>query len=171
MDICQLPFPLWCATPRTVQKQWRPETNRRRVHLPTLGCKCLFETLYLNAARVTPTVHATRSFMAQTQGEKVLLKLDVKNAFNSIHWDTVLQAARTHLPEIYLSHGTVILEKHFSFMKSSALTQPLVCSKGPYRPGSFCPCHSRRYIQSQIRPKCLVPWWWMYRWKPADRAQ
>jgi len=46
-------------------------------------------------------VHATRSFIAQTQGEKVLLKLDVKNAFNSIRRDTVLQAAQTHLPEIY----------------------------------------------------------------------
>jgi len=39
--------------------------------------------------------------MAQTQGEKVLLKLYVKNAFNSIRRDTVLQAAQTHLPEIY----------------------------------------------------------------------
>ena len=46
-------------------------------------------------------VHATRSFIAQTQGEKVLLKLDVKNAFNSIRRDTVLQAAQTHLPKIY----------------------------------------------------------------------
>jgi len=44
-------------------------------------------------------VHATRSFMAQIQGVKVLLKLDVKNAFNSIRRDTVLQAAQTHLPE------------------------------------------------------------------------
>jgi len=39
--------------------------------------------------------------MAQTQGEKVLLKLDVKNAFNSIRRDTILQAAQTHHPEIY----------------------------------------------------------------------
>jgi len=39
--------------------------------------------------------------MVQTQGEKVLLKLDIKNAFNSIRRDTVLQAAQTHLPEIY----------------------------------------------------------------------
>jgi len=37
------------------------------------------------------------------QGEKVLLKLDVKNVFNSIGQDTVLQAAQTHLPEIYPS--------------------------------------------------------------------
>jgi len=46
-------------------------------------------------------VNATRSFMAQTQGEKVLLKLDVKNTFNSIRRDTVLQVAQTHLAEIY----------------------------------------------------------------------
>jgi len=65
------------------------------VHLLTPGCKGLFETLHLKAAQVTPTlpawgrhhrgceatVHATRSFMAQTQDEEVLLKLDVKNAF------------------------------------------------------------------------------------------
>ena len=44
--------------------------------------------------------HATCSFIAQTQGGNVLLKLDVKNAFNSIRQDTV-QAAQTHLPEIY----------------------------------------------------------------------
>ena len=94
------------------QKQWRPETYRCRVHLPTPGCKGLLETLHLKAVRVTPTlpawgrhprgceaaVHATRSFIAQTQGEKVLLKLDVKNAFNSIRRDTVLQAAQPNTP-------------------------------------------------------------------------
>ena len=39
--------------------------------------------------------------MTLKQGEKVLLKLDVKNTYNSICRDTVLQAAYTHLPEIY----------------------------------------------------------------------
>jgi len=29
-----------------------------------------------------------------------------------------------------LSFGTVILQKHLSFMESSALTQPLGCNKG-----------------------------------------
>ena len=36
-----------------------------------------------------------------TQSQKVLLKLDLKNAFNSIRRDTVLQTAQTHLPEIH----------------------------------------------------------------------
>jgi len=113
MDNCPLAFPLWCTTTRSAQKQWRPETYRCRVHLLTPGCKGLFETLHLRELLQpsqlgggTPrgcetAVHATRYFMAQTQGEKVLLKLDVENAFNSIHHDTVLQAAQTHFPEIY----------------------------------------------------------------------
>jgi len=68
--------------------------------------------------------------MAQTQGEKILLKLDDKNAFNSIRRDTVLQAAQHTSQKSILSFGTVILQKHLSFMESSALTQPPGCNKG-----------------------------------------
>jgi len=75
-------------------------------------------------------VHVTRSFIAQMQGEKVLLKLDAKNAFNSIRRDTVLQAAQHTSQKSILSFGTVILQKHLSFMETSALTQPLGCNKG-----------------------------------------
>jgi len=39
--------------------------------------------------------------MDQPHNEKVLLKLDVKNAFNSIRRGTVLQEAQKHLLEIY----------------------------------------------------------------------
>jgi len=46
-------------------------------------------------------VHATCYFMDQPHNDKVLLKRDVKNAFNSIRRDTVLQEAQKHLPEIY----------------------------------------------------------------------
>ena len=46
-------------------------------------------------------VHATRYFMDQPHSENVLLKLDVKNVFNSIRRDTVLQEAQKHLPETH----------------------------------------------------------------------
>jgi len=46
-------------------------------------------------------VQGTCYFMDQPHNEKVILKLDVKNAFNSIRRDTVLQEAQKHLPEIY----------------------------------------------------------------------
>ena len=115
-------------------------------------------------------VHATRSFMVQIQGEKVFLKLDVKNAFNSIRRDTVLQAAQTHLPEIYpfiwdcYSSKTSLFHGEFCLDSATGVQQgdPL---------GSFCPCHSRSYIRGQISPKCLVIWWRMCWWWPADRAQ
>ena len=99
-------------------------------------------------------VHATRSFVAQTQGEKVLLKLDVKNAFNSIRRDTVLQAAQTHLPKIYLfiwdcySSKTSLFHGEFCLDSATGMQQ-----RKPSRPGSFCPCHSRSYTRSQIRPE------------------
>jgi len=54
-------------------------------------------------------------------------------------------------------------------MESSALTQG--ATRGPSRPGSFCPHHLQSYIRGQIRPKCLVPWWRMYQWWLADHAQ
>jgi len=51
--------------------------------------------------RCEAAVHATRYFMDQPHNEKVILKFDVKNAFNSICRDTVLQEAQKHLPEMY----------------------------------------------------------------------
>jgi len=76
--------------------------------------------------------------MVQTQGEKVLLKLDVKNAFNSIHRDTV-QAAQTHLPEIYPFIWDCYSSNNLSFMESSALTQPLGCNKETFSAQLFLP--------------------------------
>jgi len=90
------PIALGCTCRRLVAKVClRPYISRLRelLQLTQLGVG----TSWVCEA----AVHGTRSFMAQTQGEKVLLKLDVKNAFNSIRRDTVLQAAQTHLPEIY----------------------------------------------------------------------
>ena len=46
-------------------------------------------------------VHAVREFIQQSPKHKVLLKLDLSNAFNSIRRDTVLKAAQQHIPDIY----------------------------------------------------------------------
>ena len=99
-------------TTRTAQKQWRPETYRCRCTYRRLVAKVYLRPYISRLCELlqpyqlgvgTPqgceaAVHATRSFIAQTQGEKVLLKLDVKNVFNSIRRDTVLQAAQLNTP-------------------------------------------------------------------------
>ena len=115
-------------------------------------------------------VHATRSFMAQTPSEKVLLKLDTKNAFNSICQG--LQAAQTHLPETYpfiwgcYSSKTSLFRGEFCLDSGNGVQQ-----RDPLGLTLFSPRHWWSYIQGQIKPKCFVPWWWVYWWRPSDCAQ
>jgi hypothetical protein len=47
------------------------------------------------------SVHAARSFILEMNDTGVLLKLDFKNAFNSVHRDKMLSVIRTHLPQYY----------------------------------------------------------------------
>ena len=87
-------------------------------------------------------VHATRYFMAQSHNDKVLLKLDVKNAFNSIRRDTVLQEAQKHLPEIYpfiwdcYSSKTSFFHGNFSPDSATGTQQG-----APPRPSPLRPCY------------------------------
>ena len=46
-------------------------------------------------------VHAARQFVACLSQDQVFLKLDFKNAFNSVRRDKVLQSARQHIPEVF----------------------------------------------------------------------
>ena len=74
-------------------------------------------------------VHATRYFMDQPHNDKVFLKLDVKNAFNSIRRDIVLQEALKHLPEIYpfiwdcYSSKTSLFHRNFSLDSATGVQQ------------------------------------------------
>jgi len=81
-------------------------------------------------------VHAARYLMDQPHNEKVL-KLDVKNAFNSIRRDTVLQEAQKHLPGIYpiiwdcyysktsLFHGNFSLDSATGVQQGNSLSPAL----------------------------------------------
>lgn len=44
-------------------------------------------------------IHDVRSFLLSNTGERVLLKLDFKNAFNMVRRDRLLMTARSYLPE------------------------------------------------------------------------
>jgi len=73
-------------------------------------------------------VHTTCYFMDQLHNNKVL-KLDVKNAFNSIPRDTVLQEAQKYLPEIYpfiwdcYSSKTSLFHGNFSLDSATSVQQ------------------------------------------------
>ena len=46
-------------------------------------------------------VHAARHFLENLSPSKVLMKLDIKNAFNSIRRDKILEAIQVHIPQLY----------------------------------------------------------------------
>ena len=71
-------------------------------------------------------VHATYYFMDQPHSENVLLKLDIKNAFNNIWRVTVLQEAKNTSQKSAPLYGTVILQKHLFFTETSAWIRPPV---------------------------------------------
>jgi hypothetical protein len=48
------------------------------------------------------TIHTTGTFVNNNQNRrKVLLKLDFKNAFNSVERDCILKKVQSHTPHIY----------------------------------------------------------------------
>ena len=46
-------------------------------------------------------VHAARRYLSDGVGKGVLLKIDMRNAFNCLHRDTFLSAARSRVPGLY----------------------------------------------------------------------
>ena len=46
-------------------------------------------------------IHAARRFCSTMQTEQILVKLDFRNAFNSVHRETVLRAVAAHIPTLY----------------------------------------------------------------------
>ena len=52
------------------------------------------------------TVHAARQFVDCLSQDQVFLKLDFKNAFNSVRRDKVLQSARQLIPEVFPCYST-----------------------------------------------------------------
>ena len=46
-------------------------------------------------------VHATRQFVSELDPDSAVVKLDFRNAFNSIRRDIILEASKEYIPEVY----------------------------------------------------------------------
>jgi hypothetical protein len=82
-------------------------------------------------------VHAVRTFVKSDSCE-VLLKLDVKNAFNSVNRDTLLNEIKIHVPEIY----NILLQCYHCpsklVHKSNEILSAVGCQQGdPLGPAIF----------------------------------
>ena len=66
--------------------------------------KDFFEPIQLGAGAsggCEAAVHATRQFTMSMPNNRVLVKLDFKNAYNSVHRDTILEMVAKEIPELY----------------------------------------------------------------------
>lgn len=46
-------------------------------------------------------IHATRVFAEEEESNNILIKIDLKNAFNSVERDIILNEVREHIPTLY----------------------------------------------------------------------
>ena len=64
------------------------------------GCRPK-SALFFFGALLVAAVHATRRFVMDMEDDHAFLKLDFRNAFNSIRRDKVLEAVQDLCPDIY----------------------------------------------------------------------
>ena len=109
------PSLLWCHTVCTGEKVWRSATNCSRVYSAKVGAKvaCLSvvdEMAELLSPRqlgygvkggAEVAAHAARKFLQNLSDGSAMVKLDFRNAFNSIRRDRMLEAVRDLAPTIY----------------------------------------------------------------------
>ena len=87
---------------------------------------------------VEAAVHATRRYLNQLQTDKALIKLDFRNAFNSVRRDKMLEAVQDLIPSIYPFVHSPYHPHSFGTKGHSAHQR--VCSKWTIWAPSFSAC-------------------------------
>ena len=84
--------------------------------------------------------HATRLFCAATHSsEKVVCKIDFKNAFNCIRRDVVLHLVKQHIPDLYaFTYQCYRVTSHLYLGDSSINSSEGVQQGDPLGPLLFC---------------------------------
>ena len=105
---------LWRPSDRAEEERWRTATDRYRLRCETPRCKvckvcdCKFASHFapIQLGVGTPggaeaAIHALRRYAEYLPKDYVIVKLDFKNAFNTLRRDTMLKAVRREIPELY----------------------------------------------------------------------
>lgn len=124
--------------------------NTIRRLVAKLGCRSVREemAMYLQPCQIgfgTPlgceaAIHATRHFAMAHQGtDTVIVKLDIKNAFNRVERDVILTQVKDHLPALYPFLYQCYSSPSHLFYDDSALASQVGAQQGdPLGPLVFC---------------------------------
>lgn len=75
-------------------------------------------------------IHATRTFIHSSKSSnRILLKIDFKNAFNSVERDVMLNEIMEKTPYLYNFFGNVTISQRHFFMETQQLLRWLVHNK------------------------------------------
>ena len=86
-------------------------------------------------------VHASRIFLENLDPDEALVKLDFKNAFNSLRRDSILEAAKQSLPEAYAYiHASYGSSSHLFYQDNIISSEVGVQQGDPLGPLLFCLC-------------------------------
>ncbi len=84
-------------------------------------------------------VHATRLYLSDISSDKAVLKLDFRNAFNSIRRDKVLEAVLEHAPGLYpFVHSAYTLPSSLFWGDETIQSAEGVQQGDPLGPLPFC---------------------------------
>ena len=84
-------------------------------------------------------VHATRQYLSSLQPDHVVVKLDFRNAFNSVHRDSMLRAVQDLAPEVYpFVHSVYSSPSSLFWADQSLLSAEGVQQGDPLGPLLFC---------------------------------
>lgn len=104
--------------------------------------KSFFEPVQLGVASAggaEAAIHATRRFLASLPEGHVIVKLDFKNAFNTIRRDSMLAAFATEVPELYrFCHAAYSGKQLLQFGEQCMTSEEGVQQGDPIGPLAFC---------------------------------
>lgn len=113
MEVCPFLYGGWLCALSKKDGGVRPIAigNTLRRLVAKLGCKAVRGAMstYLQPHQVgfgthlgcEAAIHATRLFATQDDTGEILIKIDLKNAFNAVERDVILSEVREHIPELY----------------------------------------------------------------------
>ena len=109
--------------------------------------------------------------MSKLDPTNAVLKLDFRNAFNSIRRDKMLRAVLELAPGLFhYAHSAYSLPSILYWADKTILSAEGVQQGGSFGASSFLPYHSQHVLSAGVRTEFVLPGRW-HAWRKCGRSQ